>query len=230
MALRIIQAGLGRPVQYSVDPNAIFEPGMIAQMKLIGNDVVIGVSDGIAPIGIIDDIKATAFTQAVIDEVVDIEVPVSFDGYNWVSTMVGKQELRNAGIVANSFVADYPGLVLNPANGILRAPIGTVANYSSTGSIVPDTVRTVVRYVFQVPNIPGEDTTKGSGKMTLWFTRGIYQTDQFETEVPYSLNATLFVSPRGKLTTKQDSSGQPGVAICLVPPSGHNTVLEFLWE
>lgn len=227
--LKPIQVGLGRPIGYLVNPNSIFEPGMIAQMQMIGNDVVIGVSDGTAPIGIIDDIKTTAFTQAVIDEIVIIEVPTTFDGYNWVSSMVGVQELQNADIVSNSFVADFGGLILNPVNGTLRVPVGTVVNYQTENSVVPNAVRTTTRYAFRVPNIPGEDSTTASGKMTIWFTRGIFQTDQFETDVPFQVNAPLFVSPRGKLTTALTSPTQPGVAMCIVPPTAHNGMLEFIW-
>lgn len=229
MSLRPIQVGLGRPISYPVNPNSTFEPGQIAQIQQIGNDVVIGVSDGIAPFGIIDDIKTTAFSMAVIDEIVIIEVPTIFDGYNWVSTMVGVQELQNADIVPNSFVADFGGLILNPVNGTLRVPVGTAVNYQTEDSPQPNAVRTITRYAFRVPNIPGEDSTQGSGRMTVWFTRGIFQTDQFETDVPFQVNATLFVSPRGKLTTALTSPNQPGVAMCIVPPTAHNGMLEFIW-
>jgi len=227
--LRVIQAGLGRPVSYPVDPNAVFEPGQIAQIKQIGNDIVIGVSDGLAPIGIIDDIKTTAFTLAVIDEIVIIEVPTVFDGYNWVSTMVGIGELDNADIVQNSFAASIGGLKLNATNGTLRVPVGFEVNYQTEDSATPNAVRVITRYAFRVPNVPGEDSTQGSGRMTVWFTRGIFSTDQFETDVPFQTNATLFVSPKGKLTTALTQQGQPGVAMCITPPSAHNSVLEFVW-
>lgn len=229
MALRIIQSGLGRPVQYPVDPNAMFEPGMVGQLKVIGNDIVLGVSDGTAPVGIIDDIKTVSFTQPVIDEIVDIPAgTVVFDGYNFVSVNETMQELMNANIVASSFVADYPGLQLNPTNGVIRAPAGSIVNYTSAGSMTPDTIRTTVRYSFYVPGIPGEDTTKGSGKVTFWFTRGVYETDQFET-VRFEVNATLFVSPSGKFTTEQSFANQPGIAMCTVPPTAHNPKLQLLW-
>jgi hypothetical protein len=35
---------------------------MIGQLGVIGNNIVCGVSDGTAPLGIIDDIKVRAFT------------------------------------------------------------------------------------------------------------------------------------------------------------------------
>lgn len=227
--LKVIQVGTQRPISYFVHPSDTFEPGMIGQMKMLGNDIVVGVSDGRAPLFILDDVRTTAFTQAVIDEPVDIEVPVVFDGYNWVSTIQAIGELASSNIVADSFVADYPGLILNPTNGTLRAPAGSIANFSTTGEETPNAIRTFVRYAFKVPGIPGDDSVDGSGKVTLWFGRGIFQTDQFETDVPWSLNAALFVSSRGKLTTEQTDPSQPGVGVCLVPPTGHNSVLEFMW-
>lgn len=227
MALRVIQAGLGRPVSYPVDPNAVFEPGMIAQLKVIGNDVVMGVSDGIAPIGIIDDIKTTAISQAVLNEEILAEVPVSFDGYNFVSTMDIRVELRNAYIVGSSFRANYPGLILNNINGVITIPAGSVANFA-INSATNNAVRFEANYSHQIAGMPGEDSTIGSGKMTIWFTRGIFQTDQFEM-VPYKVGGTLFVSSTGKLTAEQGRSDFPGIAMCLVPPTGHNSWLEFMW-
>lgn len=232
MALRIIQAGLGRPVSYPVDPNSTFEPGMIGQLKVIGNDVVMGVSDGTAPIGIIDDIKTVAFTQPVIDEIVDIPIPfAASDGYgNFLSTAEAMKDLANANIVQSSFAVSnkIPGLQLNPVNGLLIAPVGSVLNYRLNGSPIPNALRVIVRYAFYVPNIPGEDSTLGSGKVTFWFTRGVFETDQYEP-VPFSVNAVLFSSIEGKLTTAQTSPNQPGIAMCTIPPTAHNPRLQFIW-
>lgn len=236
MTLRVIQAGLGRPTSYFGSPNDTFQPGQIGQMKLIGNDVVLGVSDGIAPIGIIDDIRTQAFTQSVIDEEIIVEMITSFDGYNWVNTATAKQEIKNSNIVPSSFrylnadgSTPPAGLSLNPVNGVLQAQVGAIANYQTLDSNHPNAIRVMLRYAFYIPNIPGEDSTLGSGRITIWFTRGIFQTDQYEM-VPYQVNATLFVSVAGKLTSERTKSNQPGVAICLIPPTAHNTMMEFLWQ
>lgn len=225
---RVIQAGTGRPTSYPVDPNAIFQPGMIGQLKIIGNDIVLGVSDGMAPIGIIDDLKDTAFSKPVIDEVVQIEPAlVHFDGYNYVAGADTIKELRNANIVGSSFVSDSPDIVeLNEINGIVKIRAGTIMNYTAFGSAYPNAFKTRVRYVYYVPNMPGEDTTFGSGRVTIWFTAGIFQTDQFEM-VPYALNANLYVSPAGKLTTELTMPNQPCIAMVTVPPTSHNAMLEF---
>jgi len=82
--LTIIQAGNALPFSYPVDTTSTFQPGQIGQLKLLGQDIVVGLSDGTAPLGIIDDIRTTAFTQTVVDEVVIISgVDIYTDGYNF---------------------------------------------------------------------------------------------------------------------------------------------------
>lgn len=228
MTLKIIQVSTAVPVSYIVSPNDTFEPGMACQFKVIGNEVLVGVSDGTAPIGIIDDIRTVAFTQPRIDEIVIIPVSAVWDGYDYVSTVEASKELDYPNIVSNSFAADYPGLLLNSVNGILRAPVGSVANYTINNASEPNAIYTKVSYAYRVANIPGEDSTVGSNRMSFWYTRGIFQTDQFEM-VHYSVNATLFISPSGKFTTENTFPGQPGIAMCIVPPTAHNPMLELMW-
>ena len=55
--LRLIQIGNSLPVSFPVDPTSVFQPGQIGQLKVIGNEIVCGISDGTAPFGIIDDIN-----------------------------------------------------------------------------------------------------------------------------------------------------------------------------
>jgi hypothetical protein len=71
--LKVIH-GNGLPISMPLDPTAQFQPGMVAQQKVIGNDIVVGVSDGTCPLGIIDDVRSVAFTKPQIDEVVEILV------------------------------------------------------------------------------------------------------------------------------------------------------------
>lgn len=226
--LRVIQAGTGRPISYPVDPNATFQPGMIGQIKVIGNDIVMGVSDGMAPFGIIDDVKDTAFSRPQIAEVVIIEPDVvNFDGYNYTAAFDTIKDLRNSQLVPGSFRSEHPSIVsLNEVNGIIKIRAGTVMNYTAIGSTTPNAFRTKVWYAYYVANMPGEDTTFGSGRMTIWFTAGIFQTDQYEL-VPYAVNANLYVSANGKLTSEQSLPNQPCIGMVIVPPTSSNTVLEF---
>lgn len=230
MVLQLVQIGNALPLSYPVDSSSIFEPGMVAQLSLFGNDIVAGLSDGLSPIGIIDDARSAAFTRPSFDEVVVIQCTGVLDAYGrYISTTDAKQELRNAGVVASSFVADYEHLILNPVNGVLTAPAGSVLNFDLDGDGKPDSIKTVVSYVYTIPNLPGEDTTIGSNRMTIWFTRGIYATDQFDTTQKYPLNAALFVNEEGKLTTRQATPEHPVVGMVTGPPSALMSSIEFLW-
>lgn len=228
--LRLIQVGNSLPMSYPVDISSTFQPGAIGQLKLIGNDIVIGLSDGTAPLGIIDDVRTNAFTQPVVDEIVIIPANgIDTDGYYYYTHSNSKQELANANLLRTSFMSNYEGLILNPVNGILTLPAGSLLNYDSDGDGHADSVRTIVNYVYQVPSIPGDDTTTGSNRVTLWFQRGIFATDQFDTLQRYPINATLFVNENGILTTKQNSAMHPGVGIVTASPSANINTLEFLW-
>lgn len=229
--LRLIQVGNTLPLSFPVDPTSEFQPGQIAQLKVIGNEIVCGVSDGTAPFGIIDDINTSAFTAPVTDEVVIIPAVgvLAPDGYTYTSAKDEMQTLRFANVVRNSFVADVEGLILNDINGVVTAPSGTTLNYDSDGDGVPDSIRIIVSYVYRIPNIPGDNTTVGSGRITIWFQRGIFQTDQFDTRQRYVVNAQLFVNAEGKLTTAPPTANHPGIAMVTGPPSGIDQTLEFLW-
>ena len=194
--LRAIQVSNTLPISFPVAPTDTFQPGNVGQLKMMGNEVVCGLSDGSAPIGLIDDVVTNAFTAPVKDEVVVISAVGTYDGYgNWVSVADSKEELRFANIVRSSFVADVSGLILNDANGTLKAPAGTTLNYDSDGDGIPDSVRTIVDYIYRLANIPGDNSTVGSGRVTIWFGRGIYETDQYDITQRYVLNSPLFVTP-----------------------------------
>lgn len=227
--LRLIQIGNTLPLSFPVDPSATFQPGQIAQLKVTGNEIVAGVSDGTAPLGIIDDINTSAFTAPSIDEVVVIPVVGVSDGYQLVVAQNTEKRMRFANIVRSSFVADIEGLILHEINGVIEVQQNTPLNFDADGDGTFDSVKTVVSYQYRIPGIPGDNTTVGSSRMTVWFERGIFETDQFDTVQVYIVNATLFVDSEGHLTTAQPSASHPGVAIVTGPPSGIVQTLEFLW-
>ena len=232
MTLRIVQAGNALPTSYPVDPNGEFQPGMIAQLGVIGNNIVAGVSDGTAPVGIIDDIKTRAFTSPAVDEPAIANVPEiarGLDGSRLITTIDQRVELDNPNIIPSSFITSPVDVQLIPRNGVIIFPAGTELNFDNDGDGIPDSIRTVVNYTYQIPNVPGDDTTAASGKVTIWFQRMIFQTDQFETNRRYPINANLFVSERGLLTTQQPSPDHPGVAIVTGAPSAIHGTLECLW-
>lgn len=229
--LKLIQIGNTLPTSFPVDPTAEFQPGQIAQLKVIGNEIVCGVSDGTAPFGIIDDIVTSAFTAPVTDEVILIPAIgiLGQDGYTLEAAADVMQTLRFPNVVRNSFVTDVEGLSLNDINGVVTAPAGTELNYDSDGDGLNDSVRIIVSYTYRIANIPGDNTTIGSGRMTIWFARGIFQTDQYDTRERYVVNAQLFVNAEGKFTTAQPTPNHPGIAMVTGPPSGIDNSLEVLW-
>lgn len=228
--LRLVQTGSSLPFSFPVDPNAEFQPGQIAQLNVMGNQIVCGVSDGTAPIGIIDDIKTTSFTAARIDEVIIVRSVGLISNGQLVTPMDLRAELENPNILERSFTTTTDiDVLLIPRNGVIIIPQGTPLNFDEEGTGTPDSVRVVVSYTYQRPNIPGDDSTQGSGRVTVWFQRIIAQTDQFETNQKYPVNANLFVSESGLLTTRMPSPNHAAVAMVTAPPNSLHESLEFIW-
>lgn len=226
---KIIQTGNSLPISFILDPSAEFMPGMIAQLVVIGNQIMGTVSNGTAPIGIIDDIRTKSFTNISWNEVVIVPVsnPV-VSGSNLVTSSDIMYCLNKANIIASSFTSTV-SVALNAINGVITFVAGTPLNFDLSGTGTPNAIRTIVNYTYYVPNIPGDDSTQGSGRMTVWFDRMFFQTDQYETNQNYPLNANLFVSEYGQLTTRRPSSIHPAVAIVTAPPSPTQVMLEALW-
>lgn len=221
---------VGLPISITLDPTAEFEPGMIAQLKLIGNDIVAGVSDGTAPYGIIDDIKTKSFSRAQIDEVIeirDVDTEIDSNGIR-VSLSETHQNLENPSILESSFIATVD-VHLNPINGIVYVPAGTPVNYDYDDDGINDGFRIISNYAYYVANQPGEDSTFGSGKVTIHYHRGVYATDQFDPRQNYPLNCALYVGLNGKLTSKAPTQHHPSVAFCSGPPSSVSATIEFVF-
>jgi hypothetical protein len=225
--LRTVHTGTSLPASFPLDPTAEFEPGMIAQLKIIGNDIICGISDGTAPLGIIDDVRTKAFTKNQIDEVVEVSgLAADLSSGKNSSDSIGFLQFSN--LIESSFTSTI-SVILNPVNGAIIIPEGTDFNYDSNNDGIPDSFKVIVNYTYRIPNHPGDDSTIGSGRVTVHYSRGFYATDQFDTRQNYPLNATLYVGLDGKLTTKQPTVNHPGVAVVTGPPSSTISTLEFLW-
>lgn len=225
-----MQVGSSLPISFIVDPSAEFQPGSVGQMTVIGNTVMCTVSDGTAPIGIIDDIKTRAFTQVSWSEVTIVPAMGITDPSTMqlVTPVDIKAELKHAYIDPNSFISTVD-VELIPTNGVITFLAGTPLNFDLTGSGTPNAIRTVSNYTYQVPNIPGDNSTTGSGRVTIWFSRQWVQSDQFETSQVYPINCNLYVNERGLFTSRRPSPIHPAVAICSSPPSPVSGYLELLW-
>jgi hypothetical protein len=226
--LRLVQTGNALPASFICDPSAEFQPGMIAELTIIGNQVMATVSNGTAPIGIIDDIKTRAFTNVSWNEVVIVPAVGVLSNNQLVTPVDIKAELKKPNIVSSSFNSTVD-VVLNPVNGVIVFVAGTPLNFDLTGSGQPNAIRTVVNYTYQVSNVPGDDSTLGSNRVTVWFQRMFFQTDQFETNQQFPVRANLFVSEMGLLTTRRPSLLHPAVAMVTAPPSPMNPMIEALW-
>lgn len=227
--LRLVQVGNALPAQFIVDPSAEFQPGQIAELTVIGNQVMATVSNGTAPIGLIDDIKTKAFTNVSWNEPIIVPATGVLNNQGkWVTPIDIKAELKKANIVSNTFNSTV-SVVLNSVNGVITFLAGTELNFDLTGSGTPNAIRTIVNYTYYVANILGDDSTQGSGRVTVWYSRMFAQTNQYETNQQYPVRANLFVSEIGFLTTRRPSSIHPAVAMVTAPPTPMNPMLEFLW-
>lgn len=227
--LRILDSSQAIPFSFIVDDSAEFEAGMIAQLNSVGNNVVCSVSDGKAPIGLIDDYKTRSFSKVSYNETVLVPASgVLNSGGKLVTPVDIKYELNNPYVFETTFISDVD-VILNSKNGVITFPAGTELNYDMAGTGTPDYIKAIVTYSYQVPNVPGDDTTIASKRVTVWYQRIIAETDIFDPRSDYWVNGSLFVSPEGKLTSIQYSPGLPCVAICIGPPSLIVSSLQFIW-
>lgn len=228
MALRVIHSQ-NMPFQWIVDPSATFQAGQVAQLGTVGLNIVCGVSDGRFPLGLIDDFKTESYTLPSINEVVVTGIiDAEEDDYGTLVTPYDvKVELEHPLISPSSFISYDVSIELNPTNGVVTFLAGTPLNFSSTSSGVPDSIRTVVSYTYQVPNIPGENSTAGSGRVTIWQNGGIFATSIFDTSARYYLNSPLFVNSEGLITTKRISEDYPCIGMVSAPGGMIDRWLEF---
>lgn len=227
---RVVQSGNVKPFSFPVHPSAEFLPGQVAQLMVMGNNVFVGVSNGLSPLGIIDDIKSSSYSSTSVDEVVvtGLIAGTVGPGGRLITPTDVRIPLRNAGISPDSFVSDPVDVELEPRNGNVIFLAGTELNIDLDGDGILDGIRTVVSYTYFVPNVPGENSTAGSGRVAVWINRIIGQTDQFDTTQRYPINAPLFVNEYGKLTSRKPGENYPGIGIVTGSPSSVFGSLEFL--
>lgn len=205
------------PTSFIVDPSANFLPGMMAQLTVNGNQVMCGVSDGTCPIGIIDDINTRSFTAVAWNEVkVAQAVGVPSNG-QLVTPVDVVVNLSHAYVQPASFVSTVD-VALNPVNGTITFPAGTPLNYDLLGTGTPNALQTVVNYSYAIPNIPGDSSVLGSGRITVWFSRLLAEVDQYETNSTYPVGANLYCNPFGLFTSRRYSPNLPAVALVMAPP------------
>jgi hypothetical protein len=227
---RIVYSGGAMPASFPLDPSAQFQAGAIGELAVIGNQVLCTVSNGTAPLGIIDDYRTRAFTNISWNE--EVIAPVTGVLNSSTGQLVTPVELqvplKHPYILSSSFTSTV-NCSLNSTNGIVAFIAGTPLNIDLDGDGTPDAIRAIVNYTYQVNNIPGDDSTSGSGRVTIWYERIIFETDQYETNQQYAVKSNLFVSEVGLLTTRQPSKLHPAVGMVMIPPTSKSNRLQALW-
>ena len=228
MTLRLLYTSGSTHGLWPVDPSVEFQAGMVAGLLEIGGDIFATLSDGcnIPPIGIIDDVKTEAFSKNSLDEPVFIPASGVSDGYgNLISTVDVMGFLQNTNIIPSTFVSSMD-VLLNPRNGVVTIPAGSILNQIDPADPAKTGFEILVSYAFQIPDLPGEDTTAGSSKISVHIFRGVYATDQFDPIVEYPLMGPLYCGRDGKFTSQPNG---PIVAMTTAPPSILINEIEFLW-
>lgn len=227
--LRLVHYGNSMPISFPCDPSAEFESGQVAELVSIGNTIMATVSSGICPIGVIDDTRTKAFTNISWNETVIIPVSGAVLVNNQLVTPYDiKYELRKPNIIPRSFSSTV-NVLLNPINGVITIVAGTPLNIDLIGNGSPNGIKAVVNYSYAVANISGDDTTSGSGRVTVWYDRMFLSTSAYEVSQMYALRANLYVSEIGLFTTRKPSDRHPAVAVVTAPPSTLVPYLELLW-
>jgi len=119
-----VQVGNTLPASFICDPSAEFQPGQIAELTVLGNQVMATVSNGTAPLGIIDDIKTRAFTNVSWNEEVIVPAVGVMSGGQLVTPIDIKAELRRPNIIPSSFSSTVK-VNLNSINGVITFLAGT---------------------------------------------------------------------------------------------------------
>jgi len=74
----------------------------------------------------------------------------------YISVTDVSDTLENPNVLPDSFVCDIP-VYLRERNGVIVIPAGTELNYDIDGDGIPDSIRAVCSYSYQVPGIPGDN-------------------------------------------------------------------------
>lgn len=201
---------------YKVDPASTWEEGQVATLAMIGGEVLVKLytaGAGEVPLGLFWFPKTTGLTR------VDIESVVLPDAV--------AVNLKHANLVSGSVrVTDVPGTTVytEGTDFTINYTNGTITRIT-TGSI-PDGGTVIVRYRYNVlaselargpvrfERVP--DATLGSGTVTVAQGPAEIYTDQYDTSVGYSVNATLYANSQGKITTV---AAGPAIGKVIAPPS-----------
>lgn len=114
--LRLVNVKDGVPVNFLVDSDATFYPGQLAQLKVVGDKIVCGVSDGTAPYGIIDDLSNSTVKHSEFITVWATKGSFETDQYD--TTQLYKDKMR--------LYCGSDGRLTSRKSSDLQVPVATV--------------------------------------------------------------------------------------------------------
>lgn len=235
--LRIIETFGNLPDCIEVDPDAVFQPGQIAGLRIRKGRALVGITDGLHPSGILDDIKSDRFRVVAKPKESTYVVPITHLEFDLIKNEVvlteeHNVELKHTNIIAASFASSV-AVRLDFSKGIATLPIGTACNYrlhpSVNGNGINDAVRFTVSYAYNVQNSITDDSTMGSGRATVWTKNMIADTDMYDTCREYRKYAPLFAT-HGLLTTYRTTPQCKCIGVVLAPPNLETGMLRFLLD
>ena len=221
--LQLIEVFSNLPESFSVD-DVNFQAGQVGQLRLKDDIVMVTISDGLRPLGIIDDIRTDFFRKVVINEKYLIPIKPKFNENNEVVlSECFTIELKNKNIITQSFWCDAD-VVLKGKSGTLSINANTKCFYNLETSIFELTCS----YAYNV-RANFDDSTANSKKVTLWTKNLIAETDMFDCVRSYPLGANLYVK-NGLFTTQKIHDQSSCIGKVMYPPTASHPCLRLLWD
>lgn len=231
--LRIIETFNNLPQGYHVDPDANFEPGQIGSLRVRNGNVVVGVSDGLHPEGIIDDIKtekyrAVRWQEEIVAKVEEFNMKDSY----FITAKDIKCQLKEPHVIVKSFISTI-SVTLVPMNGVVIIPAGTLCNYRSPHNLdlsseYSNAIRFSCNYAYNIP-ANYDDSTVMSGRVTIWNKMMIAETNMFDTTAKYNKYSSLY-AVNGLLTTNKFSYECKCIGFVLEEPKNTNPMIRFMFD
>ena len=241
--LKIVELFGSVPESYLVDTASHFQPGHFASLKIKNGELVAGISDGLNPIGVLDDIRSNYIRKIVISELVTLicnpfDIMFSTKHSAFVTKCPIKIELKHNNIVENSFICYEEGFKLDAKAGLLLIQEGTVCNVTTSNEtsishFVDKGTRNAFRlycsYAYNVLSDRMDDSTKNSNRVTVWNKTIIAYTDMYDISQTYEKNVPLYVE-NGLLTSRKPTPHSKCIGMSLEEPTHDQPNLKFLLD
>lgn len=223
--LKIIETFNNSPICVSVSPNLQMQPGQIGSLVIKQGSPVLSISDGLNPLGIIDDIRSHVIRK-VPEDINQLFVLTAINpmlnGDKYVLSQDQTFHLPHHNIIAASFTCNV-NVILDLIAGKLTFVAGTICNFDQKA------IQFSCRYAYNTICDSLQDSISGTHRATVWTQNMIAETDIYDTTVEYPKYANLYVA-HGLLTTSRFDFMCKSVGIVLPCPEMNYGLLRFLWD